>query len=379
MRSRGEFGMKAKEILKIYRVYQKEGPGLGQFFREGEPLMVAPSGEMEVSRGIFDLLNSPVIRRGNGILYDSVVRDYLGRLEFFVQQGKPVELVFLGFPFKCHNPTETVRRLPDLGELAFLIRLLDIDATVKQIYPPGVNFTVLAEGNVYKDLFGASDEEVERYQERLKEFIAGLNAKETISLVDLKDVYDRFPEFGLSCQEEGERLRKNRFQESCRQEIKRLVPVMMRSLPVVEKVALKDLFAVYDYQHPSSLLTEFQRQLRSRLLYDSEELAIRYLAIQRAKKKLRVIPEVFFSKLYVSTIARPEVYSFHPIHRRTRLFPHHGVPILGSDKVEIIFFKEVVQNPGEYTAVFCPDDPGEAPFYFLKGRQHQKDAKIGRR
>jgi len=156
----------------------------------------------------------------------------------------------------------------------------------------------------------------------------------------------------------------------------RLVPIMMRSLPIVEGVDLEDLFAVFDYQLSSDSLTASQAKLRERLLSESRELAIRYLAIQHTKKALKVISRSFPDKLYVSTISRPDVYSFHPIHRRTRIFPHHGVPVLESDKADIVQFREIAKNPKNYVAVFCSDDIEAAPFYFLKGKQNFKGAKM---
>lgn len=376
MMFREEFGMSVEKILKIYGVERKIGFPIQQFYREGRSLLIYEPRESSLAGSIFELLNSKTIRRGEDVIFAEAKEKYLGQIDFFVQQNLPIELVFLGFPFKCHNPVETVRRTPDLGELAFLLRLLDINATTRQIYPPGVNFTVLTEGRAYKDLFGATDMEVEKYQIQLAGFISGLGAGALISLVDLAEIYARDPEFERRREGEEKKLRRDKSLENTKQEIMRLIPVMMRSLPVIEGVGLEDLFEVYDYQISSNLLSESQVQLRKQLLCDSEELAIHYLAIQHTKKSLKMISRFFPNRLYVSTIARPDVYSFHPIHRRTRLFPHHGVPIFESDKVDIVQFKEIVKNPGNYAAFFCPDDIEDAPFYFIKGRENFKSAKM---
>jgi len=227
--------MDIKQILKIYKIECKDGLSAHQFYREGRSLfrlaekppnrrdegnkesnspaqpdtassllcsslLACKAGAGDLTGDIFQLLNDKTIRRGDGILFTEVKERYLRQIDFFVRQNLPIELVFLGFPFKCHNPIETMRRTPDLGELAFLLRLLDINMTLKQIYPPGVNFTVLTEGKVYKDLFGATNEEVERYQVRLAEFVSGLGAGKSIFLVDLAEVYARDSEFERRCQ-----------------------------------------------------------------------------------------------------------------------------------------------------------------------------------
>lgn len=328
---------------------------------------------------LFSLLCDKTIRRGELYLVDPVKTTYLDQLEFFTRGNFPIEFVFLGFPFKCHNPIETFRRTPDLGEIAFLLRLLDIDVTVRQLYPPGVSFTILTEGNAYKDFFGATSEEVQKFEDRLQHFTSNIGMKEKIAFVDFSSICGQFSEFEKTRVEEEKNLRTHRLEEAIHKEIKSFMPVMMRSVPIVEKVSLDDLIAVYDYSLPSQCLSKLQKELRMRLLKEAEELAIRYLAFQRAKNKLKIIPKFFPHKLYVSTTSKLGRYSFHPIHRRTRFFPHHGVPILGSDKVDIVFFREIIKNPKTYTAVYCVDDIEGAPFYFLKGKQHFKSVKIERR
>lgn len=372
MRNGVWFGMEFKEILRVYNISQKEGLRTSQFYRPGRPLVGLPSREDNLPNKIFGLFTHETIRRGEDYIYDHVVRAYLEKIDSFAKEGSPIEFVFLGFPFKCHNPIETLRRTPDLGELAFLLRLLDIDATIRQVYPPGVKFTVLKEGNAYKDFFGATGEEVNRFEDRLKLFVHNLGAEEKIDFVDFASVCKKFSDFENECLYEKESLQIRQNEETTHREIKALVPVMMRSVPIVEKVPFDDLIKVYDYDLLAGGLTDFQAELRRRLLERAGELAISYLAFQRAKNKLKVIPESFSKKLYVSTTAKPSRYNFHPIHRRTRFFPHHGVPVFSSEKVDVVFLREIIKSPATYVAVFCDDDIEDSPFYFLKGRQHLK-------
>ncbi len=367
--------MSFEDLLARYKIKLKEGDKISSFYRKAKPLLV-PSGEnSEMTEAIFDLFSNSVIRRGDGNLYHSVIQNYLKQIDFFVQKRDPVELVFLGMPFKCHNPMETTRRTPDLGELAFLVRLMDIDATIRQIYEPGLHFTVLTEGRVYKDYFGATVEEIRAFEARLSDFIYGLNGGKIVSLVDFSSVCACFPEFEKLRQQREEFMGTRRSEGSLNQEIKARIPVMMRSVPILEGVPIEDLLAVHNYKESSQSLTAFQRELREHLLVEAEELAIKYLAFQEAKSKLGVIPKSFPEKLYVSTTAKIDRYSFHPIHRRTRFFPHHGVPVLDSEKVDIIFLGDILRNPQNFSAVFCPDDIDKAPFYFIKWNQFIKMLK----
>lgn len=369
------FGMDIKKILETNQIEQKEGPPVASFFRPGKVLVEAASGGGNLALKLFNLLSLPAIRRGEGVLYDQARKEYLRKIEFLISEGYPLELVFLGFPFKCHNPIETTRRTPDLGELAFLLRLLDIDTTVKQIYPPGTHFVVLSEGNAYKDLFGATKQEVEEFEKRLKYFVNCLGAGEIISFLDFISLCKQFPDFESILREEEINLRASRGTQNVEKEINTFSSVMMRSVPVLAGISLDDLLAVFGNRSNLGSLSDSQLGLLEKLSVEGEELAIRYLAFQKAKSRLGVISKLFPQSLYVSTTVKRDRFSFHPIHRRTRLYPHHGVPVLGSDKVDIVFFMEVLEDPESYLAVYCPDDTEEAPFYFLKGKQHLKHLK----
>lgn len=367
--------MDIKKILEINRIEEKEGPPIASFFRPGKVLVEAPDGGDNLALRLFDLLSLPAIRKGAGVLDDQVQKEYLQKIEFLISKGNPLELVFLGFPFKCHNPIETTRRTPDLGELAFLLRLVDIDTTVKQIYPPGARFVVLSESNAYKNLFGATSQEVEEFEKRLKYFVSRLGAGEIISFLDFISLCKQFPDFESILKEEEINLKGNRGTQNVGKEINTFSPVMIRSIPVPAGISLDDLLAVFGNRSRLDSLNDAQLGLLEKLSVEGEELAIRYLAFQKAKSRLGIISKLFPQSLYVSTTVKPDRFSFHPIHRRTRLYPHHGVPVLGSDKVDVVFFMEVLEDPENYLAVYCPDDIEEAPFYFLKGRQHLKHLK----
>ena len=118
-----------------------------------------------VTDKIWAALNLPVIRKGDATNLDGVdVARYKKLIERFVKAGEPVQMVFIGFPFKSHhNPLKTNRQLPDLGEFYFLRRLLEIDATVKQVYAPGISWIILSEGEAYREIGHISGQEVCEY------------------------------------------------------------------------------------------------------------------------------------------------------------------------------------------------------------------------
>jgi hypothetical protein len=356
------FGMEFNKLLEINGVNIKRIPTLNALAKYPVTLFPVSRTAGAMQDQIFDLLMDATIRRGDGIILSSVQKEYKDEISKFIQRGEPIKFVYQGFPFKCHNPVETLRRTPDLGELACFQRLMDINETVKQIYSPGVTFTILTEGNSYKNLFGASQKELEVYQNRCEYFTRLIEAEKLIKFIDFLDLVENKGKFLKLCQKEENYIETN--------EIEHFVPVMMRSLPIINKVSFEDLLVVFGFGDNSQNLTNFEKEFAHYIKDAAKELAIKYLAIQKAKKNLDVVGSRFQGSLYISTTVKPDRYSFHPIHRKTRLFSHHGVPILGSDKVDIVYLGEVITSPEIYTAVYCGDDIEDAPFYFLKGKQH---------
>lgn len=137
----------------------------------------------------------------------------------------------------------------------------------------------------------------------------------------------------------------------------------------MENIEMRDLLAIFGKASINSL-SEKQLGILQKLTDEARRLATRYLAIQGVKKESGLIQKTFPDHLYVTILPRSGIYAFHPVHWRTRLFPHHGVPVLGSDRVDIEFLGEIIAQPDIYTAVYCDDDIEDAPFYFLKGKQH---------
>ena len=355
--------MKYNEAININNINKRTESRLRNLL--GSPTSLV--NEEKLSGGtaerVMDVLMNPVIRRGDGVLVSEAEEQYLEKMSAFIQKSEPIQIVFQGFAFKCHNPVETLRQSPDLGELATIKRVIDINETVKRIYPPGLHFTALTEGKSYMKLFGADANEVELYKSRCEEFARLLDAGGLIGLIDFMDLVPDEKRF---------------FEESRNEEryvnpvdVEQFTPVMMRSMPIIERVTFEDLFSIFGYSKDKGL-TEFQKEFARYLRFGAKDLAIKYLAIQRVKKKQNIINNHFPGHLYFSTTAKHDRYSFHPIHRKTRLYAHHGVPVLGSDKVDIVYLGEILSNPDIYTAVYIDKDTENAPFYFLKGRQFIK-------
>ena len=363
--------MNCSEILDINGVHKIVVDNISGLFRGPRVLVEQKEKNGDVPNNILKLLMNPTIRRGDGLIYSSVQSGYLQKISNFVDECTPLQIVFQGLPFKCNNPVETMRRTPDLGEIAFLLRLGDINETIKQIYKPGVRFTILTEGNSYKKLFGATDKEVVEFDKKCIEYSQLLGLDQTVSFIDILSLVGDRVFYEGEVKKRQEHIFTQIEKSGTSEEIEHFIPVMSRSLPIIGEVSFEDLLSVFGYSNGVQKLTEFQKDFAVYLKNAATELVVRYLAIQRVKKDEELIQNSFPDYLYFSTTSKMDRYSFHPIHRRTRLYPHHGVPVLGSDKIDIVYFGEVITNPGIYTAVYYDKDTENAPFYFIKGRYRQ--------
>lgn len=87
----------------------------------------------------------------------------------FLQSERPVQVVLQGFPVKqAHSGLKAHGFLPDLAELAAIVRLRELQQAVRALYEPGLRITVITDGRHFRprhaELTGA-------YQRKLREYL----------------------------------------------------------------------------------------------------------------------------------------------------------------------------------------------------------------
>ncbi|GHJ41630.1 L-tyrosine/L-tryptophan isonitrile synthase family protein [Streptomyces sp. TS71-3] len=69
----------------------------------------------------------------------------------FVRRGEPVQVCLPFFPGKfAHSGLKAVGHLPDLGELAMLVRILELAAAVRWVHAPGLRLFLATDGHHYR-------------------------------------------------------------------------------------------------------------------------------------------------------------------------------------------------------------------------------------
>ncbi|GAB3674533.1 L-tyrosine/L-tryptophan isonitrile synthase family protein [Saccharopolyspora tripterygii] len=112
--------------------------------------------------------------------------------------GEPAEFVLLGPPTKQDGSRlKALGGLPDLAEVAMLARLLQLDAAVRRVHPPGIRVTALADPSHFR----VRDES--RYRDYQREFRRMLELTGADRLMSVRNVDEAAAECG--CGDEAER------------------------------------------------------------------------------------------------------------------------------------------------------------------------------
>lgn len=146
----------------------------------------------EMAQQIFRLLCDP--RIGSRLNEEHVDREsFIRKIAASISAQERLLLVLLGFPFKDQNMLRVADEpdRPDVGEIAFLMRLFRITQAIYQLHPYGADVVVLTDGLLYGRIFGVSDVHVHRYLANLKFVRSELNLQGAVSFISLSDLIER--------------------------------------------------------------------------------------------------------------------------------------------------------------------------------------------
>lgn len=106
----------------------------------------------------------------------------------FLLDNKPIVFVLPAFPAKSANRNKTLSELPDLGETLALEKLSRLIRDIDAVHPPGAELIICADGHVFNDVVGVTDDAVVRYQQSLRRCCKALGIRK-ISFFELGQAY----------------------------------------------------------------------------------------------------------------------------------------------------------------------------------------------
>lgn len=357
------------DLLKMKVVKSRPIFGLGR--------KIEPSAE-----AICSLLLNDKITKSSPEELEGVIRPLVDRVRTFVNESRPIELCLIAFSPRSHSPVETgMRRLPDLGEMMFIKRLQDIDATIRQLHSPGVHFTVLFEGNAFVNRFGNFPDEVTAFRQNLHLRIEQMGAGAKVELADLAEVTGSFPSFEEVRQEQEAVIRQGlQDNRNIRQEVETFMPVMRRASVDLSGQDFEDLVEIMRHKgHAVALLSGRQGALAAAIEQQAQENAIFYVSFNKARHSLKIVENTFPDKIYISITAKPGRLAIHPVHSNVEVLPHHGVPVINLNGfADIIHFHKLISRRGDFgpklSRVHFEGDLDEQPFFFREVKPKREES-----
>jgi hypothetical protein len=102
-----------------------------------------------------------------------------------VRDGAPIPVTLLGFPIKqAQSGLKAFGLLPDLAELAGLVRLRELHRAVQGVYPPGLRIQLLTDGQHFRPRPTAA---AAAYQRKLAEYLRLVGLDGVVTARDIDD------------------------------------------------------------------------------------------------------------------------------------------------------------------------------------------------
>ena len=125
---------------------------------------------------------------------------HLEKIEFFIEQEKPIHFILPAFPAKSSNRQNVLDSLPDMGERISLQFLQTLCDQIRDFYAPGAQITICSDGRVFSDLVCVEDKDVTAYGQEIKNILDDIGA-DSINVFNLEDLFG-----GLSFDEMRQQL-----------------------------------------------------------------------------------------------------------------------------------------------------------------------------
>ena len=156
---------------------------------------------VEIAKAVYNFLCNPLIC-SNKNRNNNNQNEFVQRILQTIKDKNRLVFVLPGFPFKDQNRFRVPydAGTPDFGEVSFMLRLRNLTETIYQVYEYGSDIILLTDGDLYKDVFGISDQDVSKYLNKLLEYRYNMNIQGAISFISLKEMIDRSSEDGVAWQ-----------------------------------------------------------------------------------------------------------------------------------------------------------------------------------
>lgn len=297
--------------------------------------------------------------RGN-LLYDGITN--WRKIEKAISENRPIEVLIPSFAGRPHNPAAHKRVSPDLGEMHALLHLLDISRAIQEVYSPGMLFTLILDGKIYRPFYGYPHDEAMPYEKNLNAQTDALGASKFLRTVDMWDIYEARRDEVAEIENEVRAYVSGQWNDQdlpARQELISALRQGVETTPIT--VALIEMYKSGSYKNMD--LDKFFSRAERALVKRAEHAAYEYTVLLTIMRQLDLIPGALPDAIRGTVHPKPNQYS--PVMRGsdTVISPWHGVAIMRLDGSIVTEYEAIIyQNPARYKAWFIEGD--EAPFFY---------------
>lgn len=112
------------------------------------------------------------------------------KLGQFVNAGKRIDFLMLGYPFKSPNHIhKTLGPRPDMAEEVSIRHFADFGDDIRAVYTPGMHLTILSDGYMFNDVFGVTSYDTDLYHDEVLGMVRDIKAP--VELLTLADLYPK--------------------------------------------------------------------------------------------------------------------------------------------------------------------------------------------
>ena len=112
----------------------------------------------------------------------------LSKIEAFVDEKEPIRFVISCFPFKSASSEWALGKYPDNAEKQALLHLANMCASIQEVYTPGAELHVFADGRVFAPIYpGVTDQDATDYLEEMKVLTHQLGLSDSIKFHTVDD------------------------------------------------------------------------------------------------------------------------------------------------------------------------------------------------
>ncbi|MBI4004726.1 L-tyrosine/L-tryptophan isonitrile synthase family protein [Candidatus Roizmanbacteria bacterium] len=300
-------------------------------------------------------------------------KKFLKLLNYFISQKKPVVFTITQIAFKIPNPLKVTRKTPDAGELAFLSQFHDIISLIERVYPPSAKIIIFGESYVFYKVVEISRNESHVYFNTIKKWLQKLGWDKEIILEDLTKLEKIVPKFTNEYQKNLKELQTGWKQKKpdIVNQIESVTQTLFLSLNV-RKNPKKVLMELFDRTKVNK--SQQTQLLQNKLEKKTIQQCFPYIAYHKSITTSNLATILHPNSLPLSCTGSPGKLGIYPIGKEAKLYPYHGVPVIGAKGTVSIRYEIDVKRHKNMEGYYIKNE--NTPFFFRTTMPTTRETEI---